>query len=67
MRVSIPREDVVVLRGILAGYDGLASAHGDETDFVALVTPHARLPELEALLDELARELPSTRIAPGGA
>lgn len=67
VRLALAPEDVVVLRGILAGYDGLVSAHGDETDVIALVTPHAMLPELEALLDELARELPLTRVVREGA
>lgn len=62
VRLSLPPEDVVVLRGILAGYDGIASAHGDETDVVALVTPQAMLPALEELLTELGRELSIVRV-----
>jgi len=64
VRLSLPPEDVVVLRGILAGYDGIASAHGDETDVVALVTPHAMLPALEELLGELGRELSIVWVTP---
>ena len=61
VRLALAPEDVVVLRGILAGYDGLVSAHGDETDVVALVTPEAMLPALEELLAELGHELPIRR------
>lgn len=62
VRVRVAPSDVVVLRGILAGYDGLASAHGDDAEIVALVTPDAMLPALEALLADLAREIPMERL-----
>lgn len=58
VRLRVASEDVVVLRGILSGYEGLASAHGDESGIVALLTPESNLAELEALLLDLAREVP---------
>ena len=64
VRLRLAPGDVVVLRGILAGYDGLASAHGDDPTIVALVTPDAMLPALEALLAELSAEIPMERLAP---
>lgn len=47
---------LVVLAGILAGYDGLASIHG-EGDDVALLTPEGNLPTLLEVLGEVAHEL----------
>lgn len=55
-------EDVVVLGGILLGYDGLASIHADDEDALVLVTTEAMLPMLDGLLDELADEIPMTRL-----
>ncbi|GAB4206703.1 MAG: hypothetical protein OHK0013_23610 [Sandaracinaceae bacterium] len=68
VRLAVAPADVVVLRGILAGYDGLVSVHGDDagsadaSTIVALVTPDGLLVELEALLDEIAREIPLRRL-----
>ncbi len=50
--------DVVWLRSVLEGYDGLASLHGSGNGVVSLCTPESRAPELDALLDELTREAP---------
>ena len=55
MRMAAP--DVVFLRGVLAGYDGLASAHGDDSGVTLLITPVDRQDELDALLEELSREV----------
>ena len=53
--------DVVVLRGILMGYDGLAGAHGDRVgDVVALAVPDALVPEVDELLAALSEELSMT-------
>lgn len=54
--------DIVHLRGVLAGYDGLASAHGDHTGITVLVTTRDREAELDSWLDELALELEMARI-----
>lgn len=62
-RLRMAAEDIVRLRGILVAYDGLASAHGDRTDEVVLMTPRERAAELDALLDDLALEIALERIA----
>jgi hypothetical protein len=61
-RVRVAPEDVVRLRGILAGYDGLASAHGDESGVTALVTTSDRERELDAWLDDLEAEVHFERL-----
>jgi hypothetical protein len=74
VRLAVAPDDVVVLRGILAGYDGLTSMHGDgsghgdasgegaASTIVALVTPDGLVTELEAVLDEIGREIPLRRL-----
>lgn len=61
-RLRLAPEDVVRLRGILAGYDGLASAHGDRSGVTVLVTTTDRERELDEWLDELGRELAIERL-----
>lgn len=61
-RLRLAREDVVRLRGILAGYDGLASAHGDASGITVLVTTCERERELDEWLVELAAELTFERL-----
>lgn len=61
-RLRLAPEHVVHLRGILAGYDGLASAHGDRSGITVLVTTCERARELDEWLDDLAAELPLERV-----
>lgn len=63
VRLAIADEDVVVLGGILHGYDGLASLHAErsESGEIVLLTPEGRRRELESLLAELEREIPFAR------
>lgn len=61
-RLRLASEDVVRLRGILAGYDGLASAHGDRSGITVLVTTCERERELDEWLEELATELAFERL-----
>ncbi|UJR81942.1 DUF4911 domain-containing protein [Sandaracinus amylolyticus] len=56
-RLRMQPSDIVRLRGILAGYDGLASAHGDRTGVVVLVTTTDREAELDEWLEDVAREI----------
>lgn len=56
-RLRMKPEDVVRLRGILAGYDGLASPHGDRSGVTVLVTTTDRAAELDAWLEDVGREL----------
>jgi hypothetical protein len=74
VRLAVAPADVVVLRGILAGYDGLTSMHGDgsghgdaagrggASSIVALVTPDGLVAELDAVLDAVAQEIPLRRL-----
>ena len=45
--------DVVFVRGILAGYDGIASVHGDASGAIAIVATESTYAELDAILTEL--------------
>lgn len=54
-------QDLVVLRGILMGYDGLVSPHGDRAgDILALAVPDALVGEVDALLEALRAEVSFT-------
>lgn len=63
-RVRVAPGEVVHLRAILAGYDGLASAHGDRRapGIVVLVGTADREAELDAWIDELGREIALERV-----
>jgi hypothetical protein len=54
--------DVVVLRGILAGYDGVASVHGDETGVIALLATDGTIDELNEIVLDLARSVAIERL-----
>lgn len=56
-RIRIRDEDVYWLRGVLEGYDGIASLFGEGTGEVTLAAPADRAAELDALLVDLAREI----------
>ncbi len=62
VQLRVAPRDVVVLRGILAGYDGIASAHGDESGVVALLATDGTIDELDAIVDDLARAFPIERL-----
>jgi hypothetical protein len=49
--------DVVWLRGVLEGYEELASLFGDGSGEVVLACPESRVAELDALLADLSAEL----------
>lgn len=53
LTLRVRTEDIVLLRGIFAGYDGIASVHGDESGLVALLATESTFAELEAIVDEL--------------
>lgn len=59
VRLRLASRDAALVRGLLWGFDHLASPHSDETGVLALVTTTAREPELRAWLEELRAELPS--------
>lgn len=62
--IRVRKEDEVLVRGILIGYDGIASAHGDESGVLALVATESTLGELEAFLESLPPGLILERISP---
>lgn len=53
LTLRVRDEDVVLVRGIFAGYDGVASVHGDESGLVALLATESTFDELEAIVAEL--------------
>jgi hypothetical protein len=55
-RLRLRDEDVVWLRGVLEGYDGIASLFGDGSGEIILAVPADRIAELDALLADLASE-----------
>jgi hypothetical protein len=57
-RLRVSNADVVWLRAVLEGYDGLASLYGDGSGVVALCVPESRAAELDELLRELCTEAP---------
>jgi hypothetical protein len=50
MTLRVREADVVFVRGIFAGYDGIASVHGDASGLVALVATEDTFAELEAIV-----------------
>ena len=56
-RVRVADADVVWLRSILEGYDGLAGLYGDGRGVVTLSTPWSQAAELDALLADLGAEV----------
>jgi hypothetical protein len=55
-RLRVADADVVWLRSVLEAYEGLAGLYGDGSGVVTLTTTDCQAHELDALLDELARE-----------
>lgn len=49
--------EAVLVRGLLAGFDHLASPHADESGVLALVTTTSLEAELRAYLDDLKNEI----------
>lgn len=62
VRLRLGSRDAVLVRGLLAGFDHLASPHSDESGVLALVTTAAREAELRSWLDELRAELPTIEV-----
>ena len=68
IHLRIAKEDVVVLGGILLGYEGLVSLQGepkqsaDAPHIIALVTTSGLVNQLDELLSELAHEVSFERV-----
>ena len=56
-RLRIADDDVVYLRSVVEGYDGLAALHGDGSGIVSLYAPESRALELDELIRDLASEV----------
>jgi hypothetical protein len=61
-RVRVANADVVWLRSVLEGYDGLAALYGDGSGVVTLTTTHGLAAELDALLEDLCMEAALLRL-----
>ncbi|MFN7702649.1 MAG: hypothetical protein ACK6CU_13475 [Deltaproteobacteria bacterium] len=61
VRLAMAPADVVVLGGVLSGYDGIASLHGEDGDGLVLLTTESMWPSLAPLLEELDREIAMQR------
>ena len=55
-RIRVADSDVVWLRSILEGYEGLATLYGDGSGVVTLSTTAAQSSELDALIEDLRAE-----------
>jgi hypothetical protein len=63
-RIRVADCDVVWLRSVLEGYEGLATLYGDGSGVITLTTPTARLAELDDLISALQHEAALTPIEP---
>jgi hypothetical protein len=63
LTLRVREEDVVLVRGILIGYDGIASMHGDDSGLVALVATESTYAELEAIVESLPAGLVIERVS----
>jgi hypothetical protein len=62
-RVVVRARDVVFLKGVVEASEGLAAVFAERGGDLAVVAPVDRALELDALLDDLARELWMVRVA----
>jgi hypothetical protein len=56
-RVVVRAEDVVFLKGIIEALDGIAQVFAERGGDLTLASPANRAAELDALVDDLAREI----------
>jgi hypothetical protein len=64
VRLRVSPADAVLVRGMLAGHDHLASPHADSSDVLALVTTTDREAELRGWVADLTVEMPSIEVLP---
>lgn len=62
VRLRVANHDVVWLRSVLEGYDGLGALYGDGSGVVTVTTTASRAQELDALLGELCAEAALFRV-----
>ena len=60
-RVVVRAKDVVLLKGIVESNEGLAQVFAERGGELVLAAPEGRAAELDALIDDLCRELGAMR------
>ena len=60
-RVIVRSQDVVFLKGIVEASEGLAQVFAERGGDLTLAAPEGRAAELDALVDDLCRELGAMR------
>ena len=61
-RVVVRAKDVVLLKGIVESNEGLANVFAERGGELVLAAPEGRAAELDALIDDLCRELGAMRM-----
>ena len=62
VRLRVADRDVVWLRAVLEGYDGLGALYGDGSGIVTVTTTTSRALELDSLIGELSTEAALLRL-----
>ncbi len=62
-RIVVRTKDVVFLKGIVEASEGLAQVFAERGGELTLASPEGRAAELDALIDDLCRELGAMRQA----
>jgi len=60
-RLVVRAKDVVLLKGIVESNEGLANVFAEHGGELVLAAPEGRAAELDALIDDLCRELGAMR------
>jgi len=61
-RVRVRTRDVVFLKGIVEALEGIAQVFAERGGELTLAAPEGRARELDALVDDLCRELGAMRV-----
>ena len=61
-RIVVQAKEVVYVKGILEGYDGLAVVFAERGGELTLATAKGRVAELDRFLEDLRVELPGLRV-----
>lgn len=63
-RVISPSERVVMVKGILEAHEGLAQVFAERGGELTIAAPADRAAELDAVIDDLCRELDLVSVTP---
>ncbi len=66
-QIRVRAKDVVFLKGIVEALEGVAQVFAESGGDLTLASPEGRAEELDALLDDLCRELGAMRVTPPGS